>query len=144
MSRLRNRLLALETLFALARAWTLLRLPFRWSMVGQAPVTTDLGAAPPRAPPSDPQILALARMLRRVVRLLPLKPSCLAEALALRSMLARRGISSVLHFGVRREEGRLAAHAWLEAGGGVVCGGPAAVGFVHLAGFAQARENSAQ
>ncbi len=49
---------------------------------------------------------------------------CLAEALAGRFMLARRGYQADLHIGVRKgEKGDLLAHAWLESGNSIVLGG---------------------
>jgi hypothetical protein len=48
---------------------------------------------------------------------------CLAQALAARTMYARRGLSSDLRFGGRKkEDGTFEAHAWLESRGTVVYG----------------------
>jgi hypothetical protein len=44
------------------------------------------------------------------------KPQCLPRALAAHAMLRRRGIASRLCLGVARDEGDLAAHAWVELG----------------------------
>jgi len=44
--------------------------------------------------------------------LLPM--TCLRRGLATQWLLGRRGIRTELRFGVRRDAGRLAAHAWLE------------------------------
>ena len=46
-------------------------------------------------------------------------PRCLAGSYLLRA----RGVQSRLHYGVTREEGRLATHTWLESGGEVLVGG---------------------
>ena len=43
--------------------------------------------------------------------------SCLQRALLLRWLLRRRGLRSELRIGVRFDDGRLDAHAWLESGG---------------------------
>ena len=40
--------------------------------------------------------------------------TCLRQALALQDMLGRRGLHAQLRIGVRKEEGNLQAHAWLE------------------------------
>lgn len=48
---------------------------------------------------------------------------CLVEALAARELLALRGISSTVRFGVTRAGAALTAHAWLEHEGTVVVGG---------------------
>lgn len=49
---------------------------------------------------------------------------CLVQALAVELMLARRGRAVELRIGVRRDDERVAAHAWLERGGRVL-GDPA-------------------
>jgi hypothetical protein len=40
--------------------------------------------------------------------------TCLRRSLVLRWLLSRQGIFAELHFGVRREQDKLQAHAWLE------------------------------
>ena len=42
---------------------------------------------------------------------------CLPKALCLRWLLGRHGIESELRIGVARQDGGLAAHAWVERGG---------------------------
>jgi hypothetical protein len=50
--------------------------------------------------------------------------TCLAQALTLKALLAREGISSNLAIGVARgDESGIAAHAWLEIDGTVIIGG---------------------
>jgi hypothetical protein len=81
--------------------------------------------------------------IRRIVwavtaaaRRLPLRSTCLVEALAAEAMLARRGCACDLRFGVRTTDevyqgsspasraaaGRLTAHAWIEHRGVVILG----------------------
>jgi hypothetical protein len=113
-------------------------LPFRRIMADEAPAAVDF--ADIRRLPDDPRARAIAHLLARAERRLPWHCTCLVTALAARAMLRRRGIASVMRFGLRRGgDGALTAHAWLEAGGGVVCGGPAAEGFVPIAGFSRGR-----
>jgi len=67
----------------------------------------------------------IGRIVVAVSRRLPLRTTCLVEAIAARAMLRRRGIDSTLRFGVRSGTvgGRaIDAHAWLECGGRVVVG----------------------
>lgn len=52
--------------------------------------------------------------------------TCLPRALALRRMLARRGIAATLRIGVRRAGASLAAHAWIEVSGNAI-GEPEAI-----------------
>jgi hypothetical protein len=40
--------------------------------------------------------------------------TCLRRSLVLQWLLARSGLDTRLQYGVRREDGRLQAHAWLE------------------------------
>jgi hypothetical protein len=46
--------------------------------------------------------------------------TCLRRALTLQKMLAKRGIAADLKIGVRKENGQLSAHAWLEYQGKVL------------------------
>jgi hypothetical protein len=46
--------------------------------------------------------------------------NCLRRSLALHRLLARRGVASRLVIGVRRTEGGLEAHAWIESAGRVL------------------------
>jgi hypothetical protein len=61
----------------------------------------------------------------RIGAYFPLSAMCLAQALAARAMLRRRGIDSIMHVGVARsQEAAFEAHAWLEAAGVEVTGYP--------------------
>lgn len=72
--------------------------------------------APPEVPATPPpDVVAVRRALRRAGRRHP--DTCLAQALAGRVMLRRRGLPSTLSLGAREEGDRLAFHAWLRAGG---------------------------
>jgi hypothetical protein len=44
-------------------------------------------------------------------------PSCLAKSLTLWWLLGRQGIRSRLRIGIRKEQGKLEAHAWVEREG---------------------------
>ena len=44
-------------------------------------------------------------------------PSCLTRSLALWWLLGRQGITSRLRIGIRKENGKLEAHAWVEREG---------------------------
>lgn len=46
--------------------------------------------------------------------------SCLRKALILQYLLSRKGVQTLLRFGVRTENGSLQAHAWLELDGVLV------------------------
>lgn len=60
---------------------------------------------------------------------------CLPRALAAHSMLRRRGVTSRVCLGVAHEQGKLAAHAWVEVGEDRIIAGPGADAFTRLAEF---------
>lgn len=59
----------------------------------------------------------LERAVRFASRLVP-RATCLTQALALNHLLARHGHASTVQIGVRNDDGRFAAHAWVEWSGG--------------------------
>jgi hypothetical protein len=71
------------------------------------------------------QIRAVAWAVAKTAARLPIGARCLAQALAARAMLKRRGIGSTMHIGVARADATsLEAHAWLEAADIEVTGYP--------------------
>jgi hypothetical protein len=107
-------------------------LPFRW-------LTTMLGrsTAPPRHPAADePEIAAAVRDIEAAARRLPWKIVCFQKGVALHWILARRGIPTVVHYGVGQSgEKGLTAHVWISAHGRNVLGGEIAQEYVCLATF---------
>jgi hypothetical protein len=93
------------------------------------------------AAPTDPT--RAARLAERVgwavraaARHVPFAAVCLPQAIAARMMLRRRGVASVLHFGVAKGTGEpFDAHAWLDAAGVEVTGFPVAGAFTELGCF---------
>lgn len=132
--RFRRSLAAAETLLALALAWGLVfAVPFRrtvaWLGRAGAPANATAVIA------SD-QILRARHVCRRVAQIatrVPWRTSCLVQAVAGCLLLRRRGIAATIRLGVKKDNGALAAHAWLMVGGQVVLGGQAAEGFKPLA-----------
>ena len=57
------------------------------------------------------------RMVRAAVRHSPGHPTCLEESLALCWLLGRQGIASELRIGVRKQNEKFEAHAWVERDG---------------------------
>jgi len=58
-----------------------------------------------------------ARMVNAADRHRLVHPSCLAKSLALWWLLGRQGISSHLRIGIRKENEKFEAHAWVERDG---------------------------
>jgi hypothetical protein len=73
-------------------------------------------SAPRRAPAESPAEIArlIARLVSIAARHGPYRASCLRQSLALWWLLRRRGIAADLRIGVRREQNRVEAHAWVE------------------------------
>lgn len=136
-----DRLLVAEALAALlvARARTLL--PFRVlaRQLGGL-VSPPAGAVTAPISPStslDRQMIHDIRWaVGAVAPWLPFRSLCLQQAIAARTMLARRGIGTTLHLGVDRSKpARLAAHAWLDAGNVPVTGYPVDTAMVEVGRF---------
>jgi hypothetical protein len=73
--------------------------------------------------------------VRAWCRRVPWRALCFESAVALRAMLARRGIASTLHYGIAREESQLKAHVWLSVDGEIVIGGDEVPLFSEVAAF---------
>lgn len=87
--------------------------------------------------PADPAFL---RKMRWAVdawgNRVPWRAVCFQRGLALHWMLRRRGIDSVLHYGVAQSgETGLRAHVWVSVAGRDVIGGEEAAGFARVASF---------
>lgn len=61
-----------------------------------------------------------ARLVEAVSRLYPFNPTCLKKSLVLFWMFRRRGMPADLRIGVRKVNGQLEAHAWIEQEGRVL------------------------
>ncbi|HEX8484516.1 lasso peptide biosynthesis B2 protein [Sphingomonas sp.] len=123
----RRRLVA-EACLQLAVAETRLRLqPLKHQgLQGLVAAAPSVASQPAPAAPGERQAaLDVGWAVTRVARYFPERAMCLAQALAARTMLRRRGIGSIMHVGVAASEAaRFEAHAWLEAAGVEVTGYP--------------------
>jgi hypothetical protein len=71
-------------------------------------------------------------------RQLPWECLCLAQALAGKAMLKRRGVTSTLYLGLAKdEEASLRAHAWLRCGNRILTGEREMAEFTIIASFAE-------
>ena len=132
----RDRLLLIEAAWWLVVArLAVLLVPFRW-------MAPRLGETMASSPDEDPVDAELPRRVGWAVGVasaaLPWKSRCLAEAIAGKAMLRRRGVASTLYLGAARQGGsQLDGHAWLRCGSQVLIGERARNGHEVIASFAE-------
>ena len=112
----------------LVAAWelALANRAFRLTPPGALPLLRREGGIEPR-----PALTARQqRLVERVAYAVPImglrvpwRADCVVQALAARRWLARRGIGSNVHIGVRNDPLGFQAHAWLKVGERIVTGG---------------------
>ncbi len=121
-----DRRLFVQALFALGgielrlRAWGFRRLAERADRVG-------LTSAGPVNAEDLAQAQRYARWIETASRVQLVRARCLHRSLVLHEWLRHRGLPSELRIGVRKENGELRAHAWVELGEQVVNDSPAVV-----------------
>jgi hypothetical protein len=133
LSRANRRVLA-EALISLAVASLAVRiLPFRrvaaWMGAGRS------GGGGPDEAAAARLVNQCAWAVRSWADRVPWRAVCFQRGLALHLMLRRRGIRSLLHYGVAQDDKGLRAHVWVTASGRTVMGGEDAPGFTCLATF---------
>ncbi len=69
------------------------------------------------APAAGPEAEGAARLVAVAARYAPCRANCLQQSLVLWWALRRLGLPGELRIGVRKRDGRLEAHAWVEQGG---------------------------
>ena len=69
------------------------------------------------APESREEVQSTCRMVRAALRYSLAQYTCLEESLTLWYLLRRQGIPACLRIGVRKENEKFEAHAWVEYGG---------------------------
>lgn len=132
-----DRLALAEALVTLALASAAIRLlPFR--TVVRFLASDRLGREAGRA--STENAMDRARWaVQALARRVPWRTVCFQKGLALHIMLRRRGIPSVLHYGVRTDpEKGVTAHVWVTESGRAVIGGEEAPAFTCLATYPEA------
>lgn len=88
-----------------------------WSRPSGRLVDVARDPTAPDPPGAEALALRLGRAVHRAAAYGMFRPKCLARAVALKSMLEDRGVRGArLCIGVRPEDGRLLAHAWVEYG----------------------------
>lgn len=129
-----DKLMLAEAFFTLAIASAAIRLLRFRTVVG---VLASRRLAATAAADPDERTTRRARWaVQAWARRVPWRTVCFQKGLALHIMLRRRGIASVLHYGVRTEAGKgVAAHVWVTENGRAVIGGEEAPGFTCLATY---------
>lgn len=132
-------ILRLEAVLALVLARILVfSFPWRWTVALMGRFAPPAGSDASPDPRDAWRARAVARRLRGVADRLPWHSTCLVRAVAGALLLARRRIpGSGIRFGVRKENGRLSAHAWLLLGPEILLGGEEAGAHVPLADLAR-------
>lgn len=136
MVRMIGVLLRVETALALVLARGMVfHLPLRWIRR----LFTGAGIADDDAHQSESAQCRARQVAHRVNHIgtrLPWRSTCLVRAVALKILLARRGIpGGIVRFGVRKTAGRLEAHAWVLRAGEPLIGGESAQSYAPLADF---------
>ncbi len=132
-----QRLALLEAAWALAAAQTVIHLlPFRWLARRLGRLESTAPGAAPVSPEQIRQAQNVGWAVRALARRLPWDARCLAQAVAGKWMLERRGLPSTFYMGVDRgPEEWLQAHAWLRCGDAFVTGEPQHERFKVIAAF---------
>ena len=68
------------------------------------------------------KILIVRKALLRGIKRLPWKAKCLAQALTGKLLLRRLGLPGTIYLGIKKEAGKLEAHAWLMCGNQFISG----------------------
>ena len=137
-----DRLLLIEALATLSVASLAIRfLPFRRVVMVVTAGVSD------RSVGRDERDILIRRIvwaLGACANRVPWKALCFQRGLAAHLMLRRRGLDSVLHYGVANvPDGALRAHVWITQGGQFVVGGEEAGAFTCLATFPSGSNGSA-
>lgn len=131
---LRKCLLLLEAtcLLGLARAMVLMIPVKRFAaLLGRLHVETPTESSPRE----DTVSQRVEWAIRFASAYTPWTSNCFNKAIAGKVMLRVRRVSSTLYFGVRKENGEVAAHAWLRAGSRIVTGGSTRAQFTVISYF---------
>lgn len=139
----RQALVVEAALLLLAARVVLLVVPFQRLARGWGSFVVPTEVAPMNhavSPDARRIAIAVGWAVRATASVMPTKAMCLQQAVTARWMLARRGITSIIHYGAGRDEsGALVAHAWLDAAGEEVTGHPVASIIAEIGAFVPQR-----
>jgi hypothetical protein len=127
-----ERRLLTEAVAALAVASFLIALvPFR----KVASLARLSGSEPPDPGEQVKRIRAVRWAVAISAPRVPWRAKCIEQAFAAQWMLRRRGVPAVLHYGVAKQGGALAAHVWVRSGSNEVIGCENSAEFTEVAQF---------
>lgn len=114
----------------------ILVLPFRWLARG---LGRHMAQSPEEVRAAPAELLdRISWSVNTASRHLPWECKCLAQALAGKAMLKRRGVSSTLYLGLAKNAAaQLQAHAWLRCGPRILTGGQGMADFTVISTFAE-------
>ena len=126
-----RRLLA-EAVVSLGVASFLIALvPFRKvAALARLPAT-----APPEVEEQLKRIEAVRWAVKASARRVPWRAKCIEQGFAAQWMLRRRAVPAMLHYGVAKRDGSLAAHVWVRSGSNDVIGCENSAEFAEIAQF---------
>ena len=109
----------------LAQAWLMLHgvaLALRWASFQRVYGLLERWPAGTGRTPDDEELIlarvaAIVRLVQGAAAWSLHRPTCLHRSLTLWWLLRRQSIASELRIGVRKEQGRFEAHAWVERAG---------------------------
>lgn len=79
---------------------------------------------------------AVKRIIEAVSKITPWKSKCLVQALTAKKMMKRRGISTTIYLGIKKDsEETMIAHAWTRCGTMYITGGKYREDYVVVAKF---------
>ncbi len=110
-------------------------LPFRQ-------LTRTIGSGRTAESDTGSNIDEIVQAIERAERRLPVRIVCIHKSLVAHWMLRRRGIASLVHYGIRPDIDTLQAHVWVEADGRIVMGADESTSFARVATFPATRAKS--
>jgi len=128
--------------------WAVIRAKIKVTLLPSHKLVRHLGLA--QAPMSIPthalqDTLSIKRIVKAIKlsqKLLPFHCSCLVLAMATQQLLEHAQQPYELHLGLRKEKGKLAAHAWITSQGMAVIGVPQEDEFTPIAQFNPKNQNA--
>jgi hypothetical protein len=77
----------------------------------------------------------ISRQIKNVSSIVPWDFNCLVQAAVGKIILRRKKIASTIHFGVKKEDNSMKAHAWLKVGSEILLGGEIVDQYTEVSSF---------